>query len=57
MDVQQVLKEQDEQIDDIGNIMKRIRNNAKMINKELDHQSMYFNQIFKIQIKINKGFR
>lgn len=41
MDVQQVLKEQDEQIGDIGNIVKRIRNNAKMINKELDHQSMY----------------
>jgi len=40
MDVQQVLKEQDDQIDDIGNIVKRIRNNAKMINTELDHQAM-----------------
>ena len=40
MDVQQVLKEQDDQIDDIGNIVKRIRNNAKLINKELDTQSM-----------------
>ncbi len=40
MDVQEVLKEQDEQIDDIGNIVKRIRSNAKMINKELDHQAV-----------------
>ncbi len=41
MDVQQVLKEQDEQIDDISNIVKRIRNNANAINKELDNQAMY----------------
>ena len=41
MDVQQVLKEQDEQIDDIGNIVKRIRNNANVINKELDDQAVY----------------
>ena len=41
MDVQQVLKEQDEQIDDIGNIVKRIRNNANLINKELDQQEVY----------------
>ncbi len=41
MEIQQVLKEQDEQIEDIGNIVKRIRNNANMINKELDHQAMY----------------
>ena len=40
MDVQQVLKEQDDQIEDISNIVKRIRNNAKLINKELDTQSM-----------------
>ena len=41
MDVQQVLKEQDDQIDDIGNIVKRIRKNANVINKELDDQAVY----------------
>jgi len=40
MDVQQILKEQDDQIDDIGNIVKRIRNNANIINKELDNQAV-----------------
>lgn len=43
MDVQQVLKEQDDQIEDIGNIVKRIRNNANVINKELDNQAVYNN--------------
>jgi hypothetical protein len=40
MDLQQVIKEQDDQIDDIGKMVKRIRNNTKLINNELDNQSM-----------------
>ena len=40
MDLQQVIKEQDNQIDDIGKMVKRIRNNTKLINNELDNQTM-----------------
>jgi hypothetical protein len=38
--VTQVIKEQDEQIDEIGDIVKRLKNNSKLINNELDHQKM-----------------
>jgi hypothetical protein len=40
MDVQQIVKEQDDQIDDISKMVKRIRNNTKLINNELDNQTM-----------------
>ncbi len=39
--VTQVIKEQDDQIDEIGDIVKRLKNNSKLINNELDHQKMY----------------
>ena len=38
--VEQIIKEQDEQIDEIGNIVKRLKNNSKLINNELDNQKM-----------------
>jgi hypothetical protein len=38
--LEQVIKEQDSQIDDISKMVKRIRNNTKLINNELDNQSM-----------------
>ena len=40
MDHQQVIKEQDEQIGDIGDIVKRLKVNAKLINNELDNQKV-----------------
>ncbi len=52
MDLQQVIKEQDSQIEDISYMVKRIRNNTKLINNEIDNQTMYF----KI-IQFNKEFR
>ena len=39
--MQQVLKEQDDQVDEIGDIVKRLKNNSKLINNELDSQTMY----------------
>jgi hypothetical protein len=45
MDTQQVLKEQDEQIGEIGDIVKRLKVNSILINSELDNQKMY-NKIF-----------
>jgi hypothetical protein len=38
--MEQVIKEQNEQVDDISDIVKRLKNNAKLINNELDHQKM-----------------
>lgn len=38
--VEQVIREQDEQIDEIGDIVKRLKNNSKLINNELDNQKM-----------------
>ena len=40
MDLQQVIKEQDSQIEDISHMVKRIRNNTKLINNEIDNQTM-----------------
>jgi hypothetical protein len=39
MDLQQVIKEQDEQIVEIGKMVKRIKTNTGLINNELDNQS------------------
>ena len=39
--MQQVLKDQDDQVDEIGDIVKRLKNNSKLINNELDNQTMY----------------
>ncbi len=38
--MQQVIKEQDDQIDEIGDIVKRLKNNSKLIENELDNQKM-----------------
>jgi hypothetical protein len=35
MDVERIIKEQDDQIDDIALMVKRIHNNANLMNKEL----------------------
>ena len=37
---QQIIKEQDQQIDEISDIVKRLKNNSKLINNELDNQKM-----------------
>ena len=37
---EQIIQEQDNQIDDIGKIVKRIKNNTGLINNELDKQAM-----------------
>jgi hypothetical protein len=35
------INEQNEQIDEIRDVVKRIKNNSTLINNELDHQTMY----------------
>lgn len=40
MNVQQIMKEQDEQVEDIADIVKRIKANSRLINNELDNQKM-----------------
>ena len=39
MDVKQIVKEQDHQLEDIMDITKRLRKNAQLINNELDTQN------------------
>jgi hypothetical protein len=38
--VKQIIQEQDEQIEEIHDIVKRLKNNSKLINNELDNQKM-----------------
>jgi len=38
--VQHIIKEQDEHIDEISDIVKRLKNNSKLINNELDNHKM-----------------
>jgi hypothetical protein len=40
MDLQQIIKEQDNQIDDISNMVKKIRDNTKLISNEIDTQTV-----------------
>ena len=40
MDLQQIIKEQDNQIDDISNMVKKIRDNTKLITNEIDTQTV-----------------
>jgi hypothetical protein len=40
MDLQQIIKEQDSQIDDISHMVKKIRDNTKMIGGEIDNQTV-----------------
>ncbi len=42
MDVQEICKQQDHQLDDIMDITKRLRKNAQLINNELDTQNTYY---------------
>jgi hypothetical protein len=38
--LQQIEKEQNENIDEIADIVKRIKSNSGLINNEIDHQKM-----------------
>ena len=40
MDLQQVIKEQDNQIEDISHMVKKIRDNTKLIGNEIDTQTV-----------------
>lgn len=40
MDLRQIIKEQDNQIDDISNMVKKIRDNTKLISSEIDTQTV-----------------
>lgn len=40
MDLRQIIKEQDNQIDDISNMVKKIRDNTKLISSEIDNQTV-----------------
>jgi hypothetical protein len=40
MDLQQVIKEQDNQIEDISHMVKKIRDNTKLIGSEIDTQTV-----------------
>jgi hypothetical protein len=39
MDVKQIIKDQDHQLEDIMDITKRLRKNAQLINNELETQN------------------
>ena len=45
MDKDQIIKEQDEQLDEIENSVKRIKQNALMINKTIDDQKIYIKEM------------
>lgn len=45
MDQNQIIKEQDEQLDEIENSVKRIKQNALMINKQVDDQRVYIKEM------------
>ena len=45
MDQDQIIKEQDEQLDEIENSVKRIKQNALMINKTIDDQKIYIKEM------------
>lgn len=51
MDVKQIIKEQDHQLEDIMDITKRLRKNAQLINNELDTQNTYILIIIKALLK------
>ena len=45
MDQNQIIREQDEQLDEIENTVKRIKQNAKLINKTIDDQKIYIQEM------------
>ena len=45
MDQNQIIKEQDEQLDEIESTVKRIKENAKLINKTIDDQKVYIQEM------------
>ena len=45
MDQNQIIREQDEQLDEIENTVKRIKQNAKLINKTIDDQKVYIQEM------------
>ena len=45
MDQNQIIKEQDEQLDEIESTVKRIKQNANLINKTIDDQKVYIQEM------------
>ena len=45
MDQNQIIQEQDEQLDEIESTVKRIKQNAKLINKTIDDQKIYIQEM------------
>jgi peptidoglycan hydrolase CwlO-like protein len=45
MDHREIIKEQDEQLSEIESSVKRIKENAKMINKTIDEQKVYIKEM------------
>ena len=45
MDHEEIIKEQDEQLNEIENSVIRIKNNAKLINKTIGEQKVYIQEM------------
>ena len=45
MDQNQIIQEQDEQLDEIESTVKRIKQNAKLINETIDDQKIYIQEM------------
>ena len=45
MDQNEIIKEQDEQLNEIENSVKRIKQNAKLINQTIDDQKVYIQEM------------
>ena len=45
MDQNKIIQEQDEQLDEIESTVKRIKENAKLINKTIDDQKVYIQEM------------
>ena len=45
MDREEIIKEQDEQLNEIESVVKRIKENAKWINETIDDQKVYIQEM------------
>ena len=45
MDHEEIIKEQDEQLNEIESSVKRIKQNAKLINQTIDDQKVYIQEM------------
>ena len=45
MDHEEIIKEQDEQLNEIESVVKRIKENAKLINETIDDQKVYIQEM------------